>query len=205
MDDFVAGGGPAREEGTIVLARSRSCEEAFDLHLYPIGTPLPDGGWRFAIYAAVMTPRSAGSVRLSGRDPEAPPVIDHGYFTDEGDLDLRVLADGLRLAREIAARPPLAALAGPEIEPCRDGEELIDHIRRNGVHDYHPVGTCKMGPASDPTAVVDAAGKVHGLDGLYVADAAIMPIVPRANTNIPTAAVAEKIAAGLIASSLKPA
>ena len=65
------------------------------------------------------------------------------------------------------------------------------------MHYYHPVGTCKMGPESDPDAVVDARGKVYGVDNLYVADASIMPIVPRANTNLPALMVAERVAAGL--------
>ena len=68
-------------------------------------------------------------------------------------------------------------------------------MRRNSLHYYHPVGACKMGPDSDPAAVVDSTGKVHGLDNLYVADASIMPVVPRANTNLPTLMLAERIVA----------
>jgi choline dehydrogenase-like flavoprotein len=70
--------------------------------------------------------------------------------------------------------------------------------QERGAEDYHPVGTCKMGPADDPRAVVDARGQVHGLEGLYVADASIMPVIPRANTNVPTLIVAEKLAAHLL-------
>jgi choline dehydrogenase len=72
-------------------------------------------------------------------------------------------------------------------------------VRHNCLHYYHPVGTCKMGPASDKDAVVDARGQVYGCDNLYVADAAIMPVIPRANTYIPTLVVAERIAQGLLA------
>jgi 5-(hydroxymethyl)furfural/furfural oxidase len=78
---------------------------------------------------------------------------------------------------------------------------LPAYIRSHSLHDYHPTSTCRMGPTNDPTAVVDANGRVHGLEGLYVADASIMPFVPRANTNLPTAVVGEKIAAALIAGS----
>jgi choline dehydrogenase len=200
MDAFVAGGAQAREEGTIVDARSARCRSAFDLHLYPIGRRLP-GGWRFAIYVALMTPRSRGTIRLSGRDPAAAPVIDHAYFSDAEGADLAVLSDGLEQARRLGSTEPLASLAGPEVAPGpdrRDREALSAHLKAHATHDYHPAGSCAMGPASDPLAVVDARGRVHGLDGLLVADASIMPVVPRANTNIPAAVVGERIAAFLL-------
>jgi choline dehydrogenase len=193
MDAFVAAGGAPREEGTIVLAKSARCRAGFDLHLYPIGTRTPDG-WRFAIYAAVMEVRSRGGVRLSGRDPEAPPVIDPGYFGDPEGADLAVLCDGVRIARELGAQSPVRELAGRELAPLARAAEIPAFVRAHSLHDYHPSSSCKMGPASDPLAVVDAGGKVHGLDGLFVADASIMPSVTRANTNVPTAVIGEKIA-----------
>jgi choline dehydrogenase len=198
MDAFVESGGDAREEGTIVLAKSSRCADGFDLHLYPLGSRLEDGSWRFAIYTAVMDVKSTGSVRLSGRDPESLPIIDTGYFTDPEGADLAVLTEGVRLARGLAAQQPVASVSGAEIEPCLELAELPEFIRTHSLHDYHPTSSCKMGPASDPAAVVDANGKVHGLDGLYVADASIMPFVTRANTNIPTAVVGEKIAEALL-------
>jgi choline dehydrogenase len=201
MESFVAAGGAPREEGTIVLARSRRCRVAFDLHLYPLGRRLPDGGWHFAIYTAIMTPQSRGTVRLSSADPDAPPIIDHGYFTDADEVDLNVLADGVELACRLAAAEPLDDLAGEEIRPgpaASDRAILHAHLLATAAHDYHPAGSCKMGPATDPMAVVDARGRVHGLDGLYVADASIMPVVPRANTNLPAAVVGEKVAALLL-------
>jgi choline dehydrogenase len=206
-----------REEGTIAKARSGVCDGPFDLHLYPLGSPywnlLPrlgtdvdhaaaswgDGGeWLFAVPIANMAPRSRGTLRLAGSDPEAPPIIDHGYFTDEEDRDLAVLLDGVELGRTLASREPLASLLGGETGPGakRPGREALrDHVRAHGAHYYHPAGTCKMGPAGDPLAVVDARGKVHGLEGLRVADASIMPVIPRANTNIPAVVVGEKVAA----------
>ncbi len=194
MNEFVAAGGPPREEGTIVLARSSRCTEGFDLHLYPLGSRTPEGGWRFAIYSAVMDVKSKGSIRLSGRDPEALPIIDTAYFSDPEGADLAVLVDAVRLSRELASQEPLRSLAGAEIDPLLSVEDLPAHVRANSTHDYHPSSTCKMGPASDPEAVVNARGEVHGVEGLYVADAAIMPFVTRANTNIPTAVIGEKIA-----------
>lgn len=203
MDGFVAAGGAPREEGTIVVARSSRCRSAFDLHLYPIGKRLPEGGWHFGIYAAIMTPQSRGTVRLSSPDPEAPPIIDHCYFADADDADLAVLAEGIELARALATREPLKHLAGEETWPgpgVGDRAALSVHLRTTASHDYHPAGSCKMGPADAPMAVVDAGGRVHGLDGLLVADASIMPVVPRANTNLPAAVVGEKIARHLLGS-----
>ena len=104
--------------------------------------------------------------------------------------------DGIELAREIAGQKALAELIGEELEETAR-LVLVEDVRRNSAHYYHPVGTCKMGPESDPDAVVDARGKVYGVDNLYVADASIMPVVPRANTNLPSVMVAEKIVSGL--------
>jgi choline dehydrogenase len=188
---------PLREEGTIGKARSSLCAEAFDLHLYPFGGPDGRGGWTFAIPVAAMTPASRGTVRLASRDPAAPPLIDHAYLSDREDRDLAVLLDGVDLARDLARQPPLAGLLGPEASP---GPEMLDraalrrHLRARGVHYYHPAGTCKMAPSADRQAVVDARGRVHGLAGLRVADAAVMPVIPRANTNLPAAVVGERIA-----------
>jgi choline dehydrogenase len=199
MEAFVATGGLPREEGTTALARSSRCEGPFDLHLYPVGSrPFAGEGWRFAIAAAVMDPQSAGTVRLSAAAPDAPPVIDPGWFTDPEGRDLAVLLDGVEQARELAAQRPLRDVVGASSSSAPTNRDALrEHVLRHSTHDYHPVGTCKMGPARDPLAVVDARGRVHGLDGVIVGDAAIMPAVPRANTNIPALAVALGVAAGL--------
>ena len=102
----------------------------------------------------------------------------------------------MTMIREIAARPTLAKLIGEELEDTAKANST-EAVQRNSLHYYHPVGTCKMGPDSDPAAVVGPTGKVHGLDNLYVADASIMPAVPRANTNLPTLMLAERIVASL--------
>ena len=198
MNEFVASGGDPREEGTTVLAKSSQCRRAFDLHLYPLGTRAPQG-WNFSIVAALLTPLSTGTIRIAGPDPESAPRIDHGYFTDEEGRDLSALTEGLELAREMARQSPLAGLAGAETKPCQYGPALPAHIKVTAQNAHHQAGSCKMGPASDSSAVVDRAGKVHGIQGLYVGDAAIMPTVPRANTNLPTAVVGEKIAQMLLA------
>ena len=198
MAAFGEEGGLLREEGTTALARSSRCAGPFDLHLYPVASrPHGGAGWGFVISAAVMEPRSRGSVRLGGRDPEARPVIDPGWFTDPAGDDLEALLDGIEQARALGATPGVAALAGAEAEPVRglrDRAALRAHLLAHGMHDYHPSSTCKMGPASDPAAVVDADGRVHGLEGLVVADLSVQPSVPRANTNIPAFVVALAVA-----------
>ncbi|MEN3383963.1 MAG: 5-(hydroxymethyl)furfural/furfural oxidase, partial [Hyphomicrobiales bacterium] len=95
----------------------------------------------------------------------------------------------------------LAQLTGdavPLAELVADEERLAEHIRTNVAGTFHPSGTCRMGAADDPDAVVDSAGRVRGVEGLRVADASIMPKVPRGNTNIPTIMIAEKLAAAIV-------
>jgi choline dehydrogenase len=198
MDGFVAAGGLPREEGTTALARSARCTGPFDLHLYPVASrPHGDLGWRFTIATAVMEPRSRGSIRLGGRDPEAQPIIDSGYLSDPEGYDLDALLDGIELARSLGAASPLGELAGAELPPThgiRTREALRGLVPATHTHDYHPSSTCRMGPATDPAAVVDAVGRVHGLEGVFVADLSIAPNVPRANTNMPALVAALRVA-----------
>jgi choline dehydrogenase len=191
------------EEQTIAKVKSSRCAEAFDLHIYPVGGryTASRSGWVWTLEVACMTPRSRGALRLTSADPAAPPLIDHRYLSDPEGQDLRVLADGILIAREIASKPVMSRLAGKEFSP---GAAIItraqveEFINANCLHYYHPVGTCRMGPATDPSAVVDSHGKIHGLDNAYVADASIMPVIPRANTNIPALVIGERIARWLL-------
>jgi choline dehydrogenase len=189
------------DEQSLAKARSSRCTEAFDLHLYSVASHPPGGaGWVYQIYVSSVLPRSAGSVKLAATDPEAAPIIDHGYLTDVDGEDRAVLADGVELARAIGAAADVAPLFGTETLPGPDHATRADldrFIERTVDIYYHPASTCKMGPASDPLAVVDAAGKVHGLDELYVCDASIFPALMRANTNLPAAMVAEHLAPGI--------
>ncbi|MFM9107678.1 MAG: GMC family oxidoreductase, partial [Chloroflexota bacterium] len=192
------------EEQTIAKLRTPAHpagEPGFDLHLYPVGGPAPGGGgWRWAFPIACMTPRARGSVRLRSADPLARPVIDHRYLQDPEGHDRAVLLAGIGLARDIISRSPLRELAGPEAAPGPgvEGAALARWIDDSVAHYYHPVGTCAMGPASDPMAVADARGRVHGLDNLYVADCSIAPVIPRANTNIPAVVIGLRVAGGLL-------
>lgn len=189
------------EEQTIAKARSQACGAGFDLHIFPTGGPRRDGaGWQWWFPIACMTPRSRGTLQLMSADPRAGLRLDHGFLTDPEGEDLRVLLDGIALARALTAAPPLAALLGEEVLPGaaqRDRAALATLCRDWTQHYYHPVGTCRMGPASDPDAVCDARGRVHGLDNAWVADASLIPVIPRANTNMPVLVVAQRVAATL--------
>lgn len=201
LEEFVAQGGLPREEGTIGLFSSTRCESPFDMHLYPIAHRNAIGDWSIFIATAVMAPRSQGRIRIASADPESTPLIEHRYLSDPDEYDLDALVDGLRMARALGSSEPLASLIGRETGPFVDRltrEQLRAQIRLHSAHDYHPSSTCKMGPPTDPMAVVDATGAVYGLAGLFVADASIFPSVTWANTNLPALAAAEKIVAGML-------
>ena len=152
-----------------------------------------------------MKPHSRGSLRLTSTEPQTPPRIDHGALSDSGGDDLATLADGIERAREIAACDPLFRRGVRELAP--DGvsdDSLASHVRSTLGCYFHPVGTCRIGAAGDPLAVVDGEGAVYGCPGLYVADASIMPTIPRANTHLTTLAVAERIAELLGRSAVRP-
>lgn len=142
---------------------------------------------RFEASAAtfVMRPRSRGSVRLASQDPRVPPVVDHGLLTDP--VDAEVLAEGIAHLRALAATPEVARLGGRETRPGIDVSPEV-HARGAARGFFHPTGTCAIG------SVVDAECRVHGLERLYVADGSVMPEAPRVNTNLATAAVAERVA-----------
>ena len=198
MLDFAARGGILFSEQTIAKFRSKYCTSAYDLHLFPVGGQFMDGAdsWEFLLPVANMIPLSRGSVQLTSSDPFATLKIDTAYLSDPEGQDLAILWNGIELARDYACQQPLANLIGEEIAPTVHYRTPED-VRRDNLHYYHAAGTCKMGPESDPTAVVGARGKVHGLDNLYVADASIMPVVPRANTNIPALVIGERISTWL--------
>jgi choline dehydrogenase len=186
------------EEQTIAKLRSGQTDEAFDIHIYPEGGPYAENRtrWTFTIPVACMTPASRGSLRLRSADPSDGLVIDHNYLGDPEGHDLAVLVDGARIARRLTEAANADGLLGSEFSPgpdFADDDALREWILNNVHHYYHPAGTCKMGPETDPEAVVDGRGRVHGLDALYVADCSIMPQVPRANTNIPAAMVGARI------------
>ncbi len=143
--------------------------------------------------SCVLKPNSRGTVRLVDRNPQSSPLIDTNYLDDEQDL--QTMIRGARASHRILNAKAFDAYRReprlPEYELSSDAE-FIDHIRRNSATAYHPVGTCKMGPATDLTAVVSPSLKVHGIAGLRVADASIMPTIISGNTNAPSIMIGEK-------------
>ncbi|KAK7504904.1 hypothetical protein BaRGS_00003932 [Batillaria attramentaria] len=155
----------------------------------------------FPCLPSLLRPRSRGTLRLRSADPFDYPIIDPRYLEDPYDLE--VLVRGVRWCQKFVATPTLqsvgAEVADPPSKLCGQFQYDTDDywecmIRRNMLTIYHPVGTCKMGPVTDNTTVVDPQLRVKGLTGLRVADASIMPAIPSGNTNAPVIMVAEKAA-----------
>jgi len=150
-------------------------------------------GHGYSAFAVLLRPKSRGTVTLASADPNEPPVIDPRFFSEEEDLD--VLVKGLKECRRIIHADvfkkyePWETAPGPDVQ-TDDG--LKEFVRNSGGTIFHPVGTCKMG--SDDMAVVDNRLRVHGLEGLRVADASIMPLVVGGNTNAPSIMIGEKCA-----------
>ena len=140
-------------------------------------------------------PESRGTVQARSADVFADPLVQPNYLSDERDC--ATLLGGMRIARQLLNTPELAPIATQESLPgpqVQSDDEMLDFARRYGVSSYHVNGTAKMGPASDPLAVVDAELRVHGLAGLRVVDASVMPSIPSANTCAATMMIAEKAA-----------
>ncbi len=138
-------------------------------------------------------PQSKGFVHAHSKDPFEAPIIQPNYLDHENDR--RVLLDGVRLARQLLKTQALEKYSIGESMPgdqVEGDDELMDYIRRYGVSAYHLNGSAKMGPVSDPESVVDAQLRVHGLEGLRIVDASIMPDIVSANTCASTMMIAEK-------------
>jgi len=156
----------------------------------PFRRAYPDA---FACRAVLLRPASRGELRLVSADPTAAPRIRQNFLSTENDR--RTLRDGVRLVRQIAAQAPMREFIAREIAPGSDADADIDAlIRASGITVHHPLGTCKMGVASDPLAVVDPALRVNGVDALRVIDASVMPDLVGGNINAPVIMIAEKAA-----------
>ncbi|MCY1180138.1 Alcohol dehydrogenase [acceptor] [compost metagenome] len=140
----------------------------------------------------MLRPKSIGSVGLQSADPGAPPRIDPNFLGHEDDV--RTLLKGYRMVQEILEQSPMARFGLKDIygKGMHSDEQLIELLRRRTDSVYHPVGTCKMG--SDELAVVDDRLRVHGIEGLRVVDASIMPTLVGGNTNAPSIMIAERAA-----------
>ena len=149
-------------------------------------------GHGFSCHACVLRPESRGTVRLGSNDAAAAPVIDPEFLSDERDLV--TLRGGMRQMYRIFGAPSLAKYGGADTQEfdIEDDDALDAVIREKADTVYHPVGTCRMG--SDKDAVVDTQLRLNGIDGLYVADASIMPRLVSGNTNAPSIMIGEKCA-----------
>jgi choline dehydrogenase len=151
-------------------------------------------GHGISCHVDVLRPHSRGTVGLRSTDPRLAPVIDPQFLSDERDVAL--LLKGGQMQQRILESTPFDAVRGKMLYPTRiaDPRGMEQDIRNRADTQYHPVGTCKMGPDSDPMAVVDAQLRVKGIAGLRVADASVMPTLIGGNTNAPSIMIGEKAA-----------
>ncbi len=192
------------EGGAFLNSRDGLAAPDLQVHMAPTGfidnglTEPP--GRMMSTGVTLVDVASRGTVRLASADPRWRPLIDPGYLTDRGgsagSADRQALLAGCRLLLDIAREAPLTRFLDRPFLPT-DGHrasdaDLLAHLLATTQTLYHPVGTCAMG--TGPGAVVDPALRVHGIEGLRVVDASVMPTVPRGNTNAPTVMIAEKAA-----------
>lgn len=189
------------ETGGFVRTAPELPRPDLQLHFMPVGSmqvnfdqaAFAPNGRAFSVLPTLLYPKSRGEIRLHSTDPRQAPLIDARYFADPEDL--RVLTRGVRLGQQVLRSRVLDAHRGEPLTPLselQDDAVLQTEIRRRCNTLFHPVGTCKMG--SDRLAVVDASLRVHGVAGLRVVDASIMPTIVGGNTNAPIIMIAEKAA-----------
>ncbi|MCY1533464.1 Alcohol dehydrogenase [acceptor] [compost metagenome] len=147
----------------------------------------------FTMSVCQLRPTSRGELRIRSKNPKDAPLIEPNYLATEEDR--QTMVRGFKLARKLAATPAMAGYIADEYNPgssVQSEEDMLAFVRRNGSSIFHPVGTCKMGHG--PDAVVDDRLRVHGIEGLRVVDASIMPTLVSGNTNAPAMMIAEKAA-----------
>jgi choline dehydrogenase len=184
------------------FVRSRLATDArCDIQFHFVPALLDDHGRHrldgigYTLHACYLHPHSRGRLRLRSADPTAPIAIHAGYLSDPEGHDLARMIEAAKISRDIFAQPAFDPYRGapvfPESEPHSDAE-WETFIRRKAETIYHPVGTCRMG--RDGQAVVDSELRVHGVVGLRIVDASVMPALPTGNTNAPTIMIAERAA-----------
>ena len=198
---FKDGLGATNHFESCAFIRSRAGLKSPDIqyHFLPAamrydGTP-SISGHGFQVHVGPNKPKSRGRVRITKADVAEAPSILFNYYSHEEDV--RAWRQCIRLTREIIRQPAMDIYRGEEIQPGIDIQsdaEIDSWVKQNVESAYHPAGTCKMGSAEDPLAVVDSSCLVHGLNNLRVVDASIFPTLPNGNINAPVIMVAEKMA-----------
>jgi len=192
--------------------RSRPDLDRPDLQIHTVLAIMQDHGKvqvnkdGFTFHVCQLRPESRGKVGLKSADPFADPAIFANYLSTEEDR--RAMREGVKMMRDVAAQAALDPYRGAEYSPGKDVKtdaEIDAWIRRSAETIYHPVGTCRMGAAGDPMAVVDGECRVQGLAGLRVVDASVMPTLIGGNTNAPTIMIAEKISDAIRGKAYLPA
>jgi choline dehydrogenase len=172
-----------------LITRSDPLRPVPDLHVFMRPTVRVAGlAPMLPVSLHLLEHRSRGCVTLVSDDPEALPLVDPGLLRDGADV--RALVDGIRFVAGLTRHPALARYYGALLTPASE-DDWEEHVRTSYISYYHGVGTCRMGPAADPGTVVDARLRVHGIEGLRVADASVLPTVPHANTNLAAILVGE--------------
>jgi choline dehydrogenase len=198
------------ESGAFIRSRSGLKSPDIQYHFLPAamrydGTP-SIAGHGFQVHVGPNKPKSRGRVRITTADAaEAPSILFNYYQHDE---DIKAWRRCIHLTREIMQQPAMDCYCGEEIQPglkVRSDAEIDAWVKQNVESAYHPAGTCRMGGADDPLAVVDMDCRVHGLNNLRVVDASIFPTLPNGNINAPVIMVAEKIADTVLGASPLPA
>ena len=206
-----AGRGPLTsnlaEAGLFTRSSPEQPEPDLQMHFLPVKfwkqAEIDPDAEAFSTLVVLVRVHSRGSVRLRSADPTWSPAIDAGYLTDERDLD--ALVSGVEKAREIAASGPLASVLADEWSPGAAGQgrdALRASVRETLESLYHPVSSCRMG--TDDQAVVDSQLRVHGIEGLRVADASVMPTLVRGNTNAPSIMIGERAADLILGRTVDP-
>ncbi|MGP1674043.1 MAG: GMC oxidoreductase, partial [Candidatus Limnocylindrales bacterium] len=140
--------------------------------------------------------RKPGNLTLASSDPASPPIVEPHLLQHPDDI--RAMTNAMAMIRELVSHPALAAFYGRLLQP-EPGDDWADFAQRTFTVYHHGVGTCRMGPAGDPLAVVDERLRVHGFENLWVADASVLPVIPHANTNLSAILVGEIAARNLAA------
>ncbi|MFN0093590.1 MAG: GMC family oxidoreductase, partial [Dehalococcoidia bacterium] len=173
-----------------------ACSTVFDPDQVRGLSELPRAMKSFGVGAVIQRTKGRGRLTLRSIDPAEQPQLDMHYLSHPDDI--RRMKEGLRLSWRLMQRPELAQFIGeliaPSAEVIDDDARLEEYLRATASTTWHVCGTCRMGAAGDPAAVVDQHGRVHGLDGLRVADASIMPDIVSCNTNLTSIMIGERVA-----------